>query len=149
MTDSRAVSAVLGYVLTLGIVTLLIGGLFMAAGDFVEDQHERAIRAELEVVGNRLAADVSAVDRLGLAAGTGGKAQLRTDLPARAAGQPYQIEISPAGGAGVHYLNLSTTNPDVAVEVKVRTESTLASDTVNGGSVVVVYDSGGLEVRDG
>ena len=76
MTDDRAVSATLGYVLVIGITTILISGLFLAAGGFVENQHERAIRAELEVVGNRLAADIAAVDRLALAAGSSGETQL-------------------------------------------------------------------------
>lgn len=147
MTD-RGVSTVLGYVLTLGIITLLVSGLFIAAGDFVLDQHERAIRAEFEVVGNRIAADIAAVDRLALAAGSNGEASLRTDLPAQAAGKPYEINVTDAGPSDVYAITLSTTDPTVSVEVQVRTATTLAEGTVSGGDVRVVYDGSQLEVRD-
>lgn len=150
MTDARAVSAVLGYVITLGIVTLLVSGLFMAAGDFVQSEHERAIRSELEVVGNRMAADIAAVDRLALAADADGEVRLRTDMPARAAGASYQIEISQSAvSSDVYHLNLTTRDPRVTVEVRVRTATALTEGTVNGGDVVVVYDGTTLEVRHG
>lgn len=150
MTDDRAVSAVLGYVLVLGIVTLLVSGLFVAAGDFVEDQHERAVRAEFEVIGNRVAADIAAVDRLALAAGTGpnSKARLRTDLPSHAAGKSYDMTITDLGGSGVYAISLAMDNPPVTVEVRVKTATTLVESTVEGGDVVVVFDGTQLEVRD-
>lgn len=149
MTDERAVSAVFGYVLALGIVTLLIGGLFIAAGDFVESQHDRAIRSELEVVGNRLAADVAAVDRLALAAESNGEVQLRIELPPRVAGEPYQIQIDDSVAQEVHLLTLTASQPAVTVEVRVRTETPMASGTINGGDVVVVYNGTALEVQHG
>lgn len=150
MTDERAVSAVLGYILTLSIVTLLISGLLVASGDFVQNQHERAIRAELEVVGNRLAADLAAVDRLALATGSGGRIRLVTDLPARTAGNPYAIDVSSVNGSpNVYRLTLNTTEPAVIVVVRVRLETNLAEGTLNGGDVTVVYNGTALEVRDG
>ena len=149
MREDRAVSTALGYVLTLGIVTLLIGGLFFAAGDFVEGQHDRVVRSEFEVIGNRLAADVAAVDRLALAAGPGGEARLRTDLPRTAAGQPYELVVSPvAGEDDVYAITATMVRPAVTVEVRVRSETTLASGTVGGGDVLVVYNGTALEVRD-
>ena len=148
MTADRAVSTVLGYVLTLGIVTLLIGGLFFAAGDFVEDQHERVVRSEFEVMGNRLAADLAAVDRLALATGPGGEARLRTDLPEFAAGRSYELSLEPSGTANVTRITVTMIDPEVEVEVLVRTATPVASGTVSGGDVVVVYDGSTLEVRD-
>lgn len=146
--DSRGVSAVLGYVMTLGIVTLLIGGLFLAAGNYVENEHERAVRAEFSVVGNRLAADLAAVDRLALAAGPTGDASLRTDLPARVAGKPYQIELSSTGTPDVYQIDLTVEDPDVSVTIRVKLATTLVGSTVNGGDVIVVYDGTDLEVTD-
>lgn len=149
MTDNRAVSATLGYVMVIGITTVLISGLFIAAGGFVENQHERAIRAELEVIGNRMAADIAAVDRLALAAGSSGETELEVNLPPRTAGKSYDIEISQvAGSPNTYHLNLSTSNPSVFVEVRVRTKTTLVSATVSGGDVVIDYDGSDLEVRN-
>lgn len=148
MTD-RGLSAVFGYVLTLAVMALLISGLFLTAGNYVENQQERAIRAELEVVGNRLAADIAAVDRLALAAGSDGEAELVSYLPPRTAGRTYQINIDQvAGTPGTYHLNLSTADPDVTVSVLVRVENPLVDVTVNGGDVVADYDGTDIEVRD-
>lgn len=147
--DSRALSPVLGYVLMLGIVTLLITGLFYSAGNYVENQHDRAIRSEFEVVGNRIAADIAAVDRLVLASGGDGEMELLVELPPRAAGKTYQIETSDAPADNVSYVNLSTTEGALgqAVEVRVKTATALAEGTVPGGDVRIVYDGTQLEVR--
>lgn len=145
----RAVSAVLGYVLALGILTLVVSGLFLAAGNFVEGQQDRAIRAELEVVGNRLAADLAGVDRLALAAGSEAEAELLSDLPQRTAGQDYQLTIEEVTvSPNVYHLNLSTSNPDVTVRVRVRIQTTLVESTVNGGTVAIEYDGTEIEVAD-
>lgn len=147
--DNRAVSAVLGYIMMLAVVTLLISGLFFAAGNFVEDEQERAIRAELEVVGNRLAADIAAVDRLALSAGSSGAAELTSDLPRSTAGKTYQVAIDEVSGAsGVYHINLSTSDPVVEVNVRVRSETTVDTGTVSGGDVKIVYDGATVEVRD-
>lgn len=145
----RGLSAVLGYVLTLGIVTLLIGGLFLAAGDFVEDEHERVVRSEFEVVGNRVAADLAAVDRLALAAGSTGEARLVTDLPSLAAGSTYRISVEAvAGTSNDYHVNLTADDPAVTISVRVRVQTPLVESTVGGGDVRVVYNGTHLEVRD-
>lgn len=149
--DNRAVSAVFGYVLTLGIISLLIGGLFLAAGNYVEGQHDRAVRSEFEVVGNRIAADIAAMDRLALAAGINGEAELRVELPPQAAGRPYQIAVSPVSGTDtVYHLNLTTADGKdrVKVEVRVKSKTELASTTVSGGDLRIVYNGTAMEVRD-
>lgn len=147
--DDRAVSAVLGYVMVLGIVTLLISGLFLATGNFVESQHERAVRSEFEVVGNRVAADIAAVDRLALAAGSNGQAELVTDLPVRAAGKSYDISISTVPSeSNVYFVNLTAHNLDVEVEVRVKSKTPLVDTTVSGGDVRVFYNGSHVEVQD-
>lgn len=147
--DNRGLSAVLGYVLMLGITTILISGLFFAAGDFVENQHDRAVRAEFEVVGNRIAADIAAVDRLVLAAAGDGRIGLMVELPQRAAGKSYEIETSDAGPDNVTAITLRTTTgaADIAVEVRVKTKTSLAEQTIAGGNIRIVYDGNQLEVR--
>lgn len=149
--DNRGVSAVLGYVLTLGIVTLLVSGLFFAAGNFVENQHDRAIRSEFEVIGNRVAADVAAMDRLALAAGATGTAELRTELPPLAAGKAYEISISQVNGTNtVYHIDLRTTAQSTTeVEVRVKSQTPLVNSTVTGGDILVTYNGTHLEVRDG
>lgn len=149
MTDNRGVSAVLGYVMTIGIMTLLITGLLLAGGGYVQTEQDRSIRAEFEVIGNRVAADIAAVDRLALATGPSGEAELVTDLPPRAAGTPYQITISPEPGSeNVSFINISAMDAAVSVEVKVKSATPVASNTVLGGDVRVVYNGTHLEVKN-
>lgn len=143
--DDRAVSTTLAYVLALAITTLLVSGLFVAAGDFVGDERERVVRSELEVVGHTVAAKVEAADRLASANGTAAVA-VSADLPERVGGVGYRIAVAPSGS---NRIELWTRNPRVNVTVRAATNRSLASSTVTGGSVVVEYDAGGdLEVSD-
>lgn len=148
--DNRGVSAVLGYVMMLGITTLLITGLLFAAGNFVENQQDRAIRAEFQVVGNRIAADIAAVDRLVLASQGDGQAELLVELPPRAASQTYRIEVSdaPPDNVSVITLNTTTGGTEVSVDVRVKSSTPLAEGTVDGGRIRIEYDGSQLEVHD-
>lgn len=101
------------------------------------------------MIGNRLAADIAAVDRLALAAGAAGEAELRTDLPVRTAGQAYEISISELDEpSSVHVINMTVPEIDLKVEVRVKTEKDLVDTTIPGGNVVIVYDDRELEVKD-
>ncbi len=147
MTD-RAVSAVLGYIMMLGILTLLVSGIFLSAGNYVENQQERVIRSEFNVLGNRLAADIAAIDRLALASNSGGKATLVTNLPPRAAGKTYEVTISPvAGSSNVYHINLSANKPSVDVTVKVKAQTPIVTSTVGGGEVQIRFNGTHIEVE--
>ena len=60
----RGVSTILGYSLNLVVATLVVKGVLIAAGSLVESQRDQAARAELNVVGERLVADLETADRL-------------------------------------------------------------------------------------
>lgn len=134
--DARAVSTTLGYTLNVAVATLLIVGLLFAGGNVVQGERERTARAELRVVGQGLAADLAAADRL-----VGGVAHAETlrferNLPASAAGAGYEVEV--VAGPDPHLL-LSTTDPDVTVRVGLALEAPVAPGTVRGGDVVVAW----------
>lgn len=142
----RGVSTAANYVLSLAVVALLISGLFVATNGFVADQQATAAREELTVVGNRVAADVSALDRLARLS-DGGTAAATLDLPQQVAGQPYHLTVEDRGG-GDYALVLATTDLDVSVTVRFRSLTPVAEGTVDGGDVVVTYTGGHLEVTD-
>ncbi len=147
--DNRGVSAVLGYVITIGIITVLISGLLLAGGSFVESQQDRATRAEFEVLGNRVAADIAAVDRLALATGSTGEAELVTNLPPTAAANPYVVNISAIPGASdVYFVNISTHDNDISVEVRVKSATPIVDATVLGGDIRIVFNGTHIEVKD-
>lgn len=145
--NERALSTVVGYVLSLGIASLLIAGLLVATGGFVDEQREATIRDEMEVIGHQLAADISAADRL-VRAGGSSVTVFRT-FPDQVAGVPYKIRVDPGSPTT---LVLSTEDPEVTVEVDLRTQTSVGPTggiTIDGGAVVVEYTGTKLEVSDG
>jgi hypothetical protein len=142
---NRGVSTVVGYVLNVGVATILLSGLLIGGATLVENQEERTVRAELDVLGNRLAADLETADRLHRTAN--GTVTIRTDLPERVAGSPYEIRLrGAASGAAIH---LSTDTPAVSRSLPVANETRILETTVSGGDLIVKADAGHLEVIDG
>lgn len=140
---ARGTSTALGYALTLGITTLLVTGLLFAAGGFVEDQRDRAIRTELQVVGQQIAADIGAADRFVAAGRT--EFTIERDLPNRISGASYTISVANPGDP---YLILSTSRPEVAVELDLTLApgTSIASSTFSGGQLVITFDTGPDEI---
>ncbi|MDH5021020.1 DUF7266 family protein [Halobacterium rubrum] len=144
---SRGVSTALGYVLNLGVATLLITILLLSAGTLVDDQRQRAAQTELEVVGERVNADLAAADRL---ARTNDPTTVRieADVPRRVAGSPYDVAVNESGS---DELVLVAEQTDVDVTIPFDTTTEVAASTVDSGDLAVVYDPGNdtLVVTDG
>ncbi|GAA0198433.1 hypothetical protein ACFFQF_15180 [Haladaptatus pallidirubidus] len=136
----RGVSVTVNYALNLVVATLLIAGLLTATGGMVEDQRRDAVRTELQVIGQRLSADVQTADRLVQTGGT--TVAIESSLPERVAGVPYSVTVEP----GVFVLE--TSRPRVTVRVSFVTTTTVEETAISGGSMTIVRaDSGELEVR--
>ena len=139
----RGVSTAVNYVLTLGITTILVSGLLLAAGGAVDDRRESTTRTTLEVVGQRLAANLMSADRL---AGTpdARTVSLGVDLPARVAGSGYTVRVN--GSSSTLVLEAETV--DATRRVSIVTSTPVASTTVRGGQLrIVLTPAGELEVR--
>lgn len=149
--DNRAVSTVVSYAMILGIVTLLTAALILSMGGHVENEQERTIRSTLEVVGNDVAADVDAADRIALVGDRPETLELSISLPDRVAGSPYKIEISETADDGRYEIGLRSTHPEVSVTVTVRTRTAIETTTVDGGDLTIAYDTerDTLVVHDG
>ncbi|KAB1196618.1 MULTISPECIES: hypothetical protein [Haloferax] len=147
--SERAVSTTLGFVLTLSITTILISGIMVGAGGYVSTEHERVTETELEVVGQRLAANIESVDRVASSSGdeTVRTVSTRLELPNRVAGTTYRISVDPASSE----LVLRSVDPEVTVRIAVETTVPLESGSVDAGVVTVTYDDadGKLEVAHG
>ena len=141
----RAVSTTLGYVLTLTITVILVSGLMVAVGSFVAGQNERVTESELEVVGQRLATDIEAADRLAEAAESTPTVVVRSRLPRTVAGRTYRIAVNETG---TDRLVLSTADPDVSVVVRVVTDYPVSSASLGGGTVRITFDGTDLEVSN-
>ncbi|AZH24987.1 DUF7266 family protein [Haloplanus aerogenes] len=147
--DRRATSTALGYVLSLGISAILISGLIVAGGGLMESQRDQSARIELQVIGQTVADDLSSAARL--ADCDSCEVRLRIDVPSRVAGESYLIQVDEIDGSPPAYryrLTLSTGRSNVAVDVSVRTSVPVAETSVAGGTMIVDYDAGQLEVRN-
>ena len=142
--QDRAVSVTVGYVLNLAVASLLLTGLFVAGGSFVQSEREAAIEGELTVVGERVAADLMTVDRLANASENPSEltVERRAELPTRVSGVEYTmtVEASETGTDG-NVLRLESSRADVVVEIPFRTSEAVANTTVEGGDVVVRWDT--------
>lgn len=141
--DDRGVSTALGYMLSLMVATLVVTGLFVAAGGFVEQQRDRAVRSEFRVVGQRVAADLLTTDRLARSAGDG-HVRVESDVPRVVAGRQYTIRINATDHGSQVVLEM--TDPDVVVRVPFRNQTAVATRNVTGGPLVFSYNESGGEV---
>lgn len=146
----RAVSTALSYTLILGIVTLLLTGLTAGFAPLVTNQQAGAAHATLEVLGNDVAGDLERADRLAVAAGSNGTVVLRTQLPERVGGSPYEIEVSDTAETRLYELTFTSRNHETSATVRVRTQIEIdvgAIDTLDGGPIEIVFDGSRLVVR--
>lgn len=147
MRRNRAVSTTLSYTLSLAIASILVSGLLIAGGNFVEDRQEQVVRDELEVIGQQVASDIARIDRLVVAADSDPTARLNHTFPARVSGTGYRVSVDSAADE----LTLESTSPEVSVTVSLTTRTDLGDSTAGGGVMTVFYDESSeqLEVQDG
>ena len=146
--DERAASTALGYVLTLGISAVLITGLIVGGGSYLEDERARVTTEELQVHGERLAGAVGDADRLASAAASGGRAGVRIRLPDRVAGSRYAVTVVDrgvtAGGRNRSALVLRADDAGVSVRIPIVTEVDLAAvGPLSGGELHVGWEGSG------
>jgi len=137
--NDRGVSSTLNYVLSLSIATLLVTGLLVAGGTFVEDRQKEVMRSELNVIGQQVASDINRADRL-LTAGQGDtRVVVNQSFPKRITGSGYDILLSTGDplDPSDDTLTLVSQDPEVQVEVHVQTEQTLVESYADSGVVVV------------
>lgn len=142
MTE-RGVSVTVNYVLGLAIATVVLSGIMIVSGDIVDDQQDATIRTELEVIGERMAANLMTADRLVQAGGT--TVNVSAEAPRSVAGAPYTVNVNAT--ASDAKLTLETENPPVSVEVPFINTTAVGNTTVGGGNLHITLNGGQLEVR--
>jgi hypothetical protein len=142
LTTDRGLSITLNYAITLGITALLVVGLLLASGAFESAEREAVTEDRLRSIGERLAGEIEAVDRLNRSAE--GAIRSEVVLPAAVAGSPYRVQITATDGRGT--VKLTATGPGVSVAVSFTSRTRVRDGTVTGGPVVVRADAEGVEV---
>lgn len=143
--SNRGQTIALDYTLGLAVGFLLITGLLIAGGDYITDQRDRAQQSELRVIGQQLAADIEAADRLAAAA-TSGEVRIERSLPSTVARSGYTINVTADENPE---LLLSSKDAPVEVRVDLTNETAVAPTKFNGGFVVVEYTGSEVAVERG
>lgn len=144
MTD-RGVSSTLEYVFGIAMATLLLGALISGTGGLVASQQEQAVQSELEVLGQRLAADLASADRL--VRTNASVVQMDSDMPIRVATTQYHVEIN--ASTTESKIVLETDDPDVSISVGFSNTTDVEPTTLQGGDLqIVLAGDGDLEVRE-
>lgn len=146
--DERAVSFTLGYVLTVAIAVVLIGGLLITVGQVVSDERRGTVRDEAAVVGDQTAAAVMAADRL-VQQGNGTNVTIDLRLPERLADQPYTVTLRANASDAVVVVRTQT--PEVTVVRSLTNRTHIEATTVIGSDTRVAYNRTGerITLEDG
>lgn len=131
--DRRAVTPTVTHVLTITITSLLVIGLLATAGSFLNSEEQRNARDDLEMIGNRLADEVSRVDTL---ARNGGEAWIVTRHPPEVSGGRYTVEQLYGGDCpdSGSCLELRSHDTDVVARVPLANETDVSVETTGPGT---------------
>lgn len=140
--DRRAVSSALTYSLVVVITVTMTAGLVIGTESLVEDQREDAVRDQLDVVGQQLAATMMTVDRFTATESEPVAANVTRQFPNRVAGSQYRVNVTALSpDTGRSAVVLESRDFDVTVTVPVRNATALqTASPVNGGRLRVAYD---------
>lgn len=153
--DERGLSVALNYTLALAITAILISGLFVGMSTFLKDTRRTAVDSEFDVLGNRIASDVAAADRLAQASEGPAAVEVHTDIPATVGGVSYTVLITSSGvdvdgdGTDDHYdvtVYLDTGGLGLNESVSLRTAHEVEGQ-FGGGAYVIELDGASLEVE--
>ncbi|WP_306055569.1 DUF7266 family protein [Natronococcus wangiae] len=137
MTD-RALSNVLSYSLLLAVTIVVVTGVSIAAGGLLESQQERAVQEELDVIGERMAADLQTADRLAQTESETKELTVTSNSPQTVSEGRYMVAIE---GNDPTILTLEGPETGVTVETKVVTTTQIEETQLSGGTLEISYDS--------
>lgn len=135
--DERGVSSTLSYVMSLAIAAILVTGLLLAGGTFVDDRRDEVVRNELHVIGQQVSADVERTDRLVRAGEGSTEAAIIREFPDSVAGVNYRLEVRTGS---TDQIALIAPRRNLEVTVSVETKTPLAESTAQGGAIEAAYD---------
>lgn len=147
--SERGISTVVSYVLTLGIVAILSTTLLASFAPFVIDQQQDATQSTLSVLGNDIAGDVDAVDRLATRPSTPETVAFRTRLPDRVGGSRYEIRVENTTVDDAppydYEITLRTVDFEASAVVRLRTRTAVetrpGTDPLDGGVLRISYNA--------
>jgi len=146
--DTRAVSPAVTQALTIGITTLLVTGLLLSGGAFLEAEQENIARQGLVDIGAGISSDLVRLDQFDAASGSQ-NISFTSSYPERVAGEGYRIHLSPGASESTIYVNSTTS--ELSTQIRFRNTTPVCERRATGGTMVIAYDGVNecLEVRNG
>lgn len=138
MRANRGVATALGYVLTLAITATLVSGLLIAGGNLVQDQRDKVVENELQVVGEQLVSHINAADRLNESGQGDTNVSIEQPFTSDVAGESYRVTLEEREDPR---LRLETSRSNIAVNIPLTNTTAMGESTASGGTVVIEYDS--------
>ncbi|MFD1587469.1 PKD domain-containing protein [Halorientalis brevis] len=146
LDDRRGVSTVVSHTLAIGITSILILGLLFAANTYLADQETLVTEDSLETVGNRLASELSQLDRLSTRRAN---VTMWATHQERIAGASYDVRIDHGPECDTNTITAETclvvysAELDVERRVPIQNDSDLAiNQTSPGRFQLVALDTG-------
>ena len=143
-TDDEAVSVLVGYIVNIGIATLVISlTLLLLQGAFT-DVRDRAVESEMQAIGESFAGEIERVDVLSQR----GSGDVTTTVEVPQSDTPYSMEVRHDEGSS--WIHLEARSASVAVPFANETEIDGAGDGIgvaSGSTVEIEYDSGEEVIR--
>lgn len=148
----RANAYPLSYAVTLGITTVVVTGLLIATGAYVEDQRSHTTERELSIIGATVVADLSAADRLA-AASHNGTLVVTLNVPEQVSAGAYSMSLLTGGacrsdGPSTACLELRSSASGTVVALPFRNETRVANSSATGGRLNVAYMNRTLTIED-
>lgn len=128
--DTRGASIPVTHALTIAITALLMVGLLLGAGQFLEGQQQTVARQQLSNVGGDIVDQINTLDDLN-ASGETVTATLEPTYPRTIAGKPYTLALvtdGPRSGT----LHLNSTVLSRSIRLPVRTDTPLRQSKARG-----------------
>lgn len=137
--DDRGVSIALTHALTLAITTILVGGLLLSSGPFLEAQEQRVSQDQLSEIGSNVATQVATLDRLA-DSGDDVTTTVTVQYPNRIVDtHTYTVELRTIddGGDERALVQISSPGVDRASSFQLNTEAEIEDSTTDGPRVEI------------
>jgi hypothetical protein len=144
LTDDRAVSEVVSYMLSLSILLLVVTSIGVAGNQHMDEITDKQTAGQIEGFGQQTAYEVQFVDRSVRSDSSPSSAIARSiELPARTVGQSYTIEIEPEDPSAPFnpyktYLITVSSGTGATVEVPVESQTPVQSTSVESGPIEII-----------
>lgn len=145
----KAVSPSVGFTINFGVAIIAVGLIALTLQGALDDLRESSTKAELEIVGEKVASKLVKADKLA-GSSTDLQGSIVLELPVFDDGYTVKIvEDSGPGDIGTIYVISDTQDVNVSVKYDTDTPTKAAEFGSSSSELTIQIKNGGIEVKDG